>query len=125
MDDFLKEFFPLVYARKHHVKENNYCKYDDHSLQLFTSSLYLAALIASFFAATLCNKYGRRFTMKIASIFFLVGVVLTVVAHQLWILIIGRILLGFGIGCGNQVYIYIELASVRSPHSYYSSESKW
>ncbi|XP_039000224.1 sugar transport protein 8-like isoform X2 [Hibiscus syriacus] len=51
MDDFLKEFFPAVYRKKQHVLENNYCKYDNQFLQLFTSSLYLAALIASFVAS--------------------------------------------------------------------------
>jgi MFS transporter, SP family, sugar:H+ symporter len=39
MDDFLVRFFPAVYARKHRARENNYCKFDDQRLQLFTSSL--------------------------------------------------------------------------------------
>lgn len=103
MDDFLKEFFPVIYVRKHRAKENNYCKYDNQFLQLFTSSLYLAALITSFFAASLCRRWGRRFTMRAASIFFLAGVALTVGAVNLWMLIIGRILLGMGVGGGNQV----------------------
>lgn len=103
MDDFLKEFFPVIYVRKHRAKENNYCKYDSQFLQLFTSSLYLAALITSFFAASLCRRWGRRFTMRAASIFFLAGVALTVGAVNLWMLIIGRILLGMGVGSGNQV----------------------
>ncbi|RVW55456.1 Sugar transport protein 8 [Vitis vinifera] len=48
MDGFLIKFFPIVYKRKLRAKEDNYCKYDDQYLQLFTSSLYLAALISSF-----------------------------------------------------------------------------
>ncbi|CAA0812278.1 Sugar transport protein 13 [Striga hermonthica] len=41
MDDFLIKFFPNVHERKMHAYEDNYCKYDDHMLQLFTSSLKL------------------------------------------------------------------------------------
>ena len=48
MDDFLKKFFYEVWERKQHAHENNYCKYDNQKLKLFTSSLYIAALIASF-----------------------------------------------------------------------------
>ena len=75
MDDFLKRFFHGVYVKKHEAKENNYCKYNNQGLQLFTSSLYLAAIIASFFASKACSKYGRKRTMQAASFFFLVGVV--------------------------------------------------
>ncbi|KAF2559900.1 hypothetical protein F2Q68_00018214 [Brassica cretica] len=102
MDDFLKEFFPAVWERKKHAHENNYCKYDNQFLQLFTSSLYLAALVASFFASAVCSKLGRKPTMQFASIFFLIGVGLTAGAVNLIMLIFGRILLGFGVGFGNQ-----------------------
>merc|ERR1712071_406141 len=50
MPSFLKEFFPVVSKRvEAHGKESNYCKYDNQGLQLFTSSLYLAALTSTFF----------------------------------------------------------------------------
>ncbi|RWW54921.1 hypothetical protein BHE74_00038467, partial [Ensete ventricosum] len=103
MDDFLEEFFPVVYERKHKAKEDNYCKFDNQNLQLFTSSLYLAALVASFVASKVCTKHGRRLTMQAASIFFLVGVILNAAAVNIAMLIIGRILLGVGVGFANQV----------------------
>lgn len=103
MDDFLKEFFPEVYKKKQHVKENNYCKYDNQYLQLFTSCLYLAALVASFAASKTCTKLGRKPTMQIASFFFIGGVILTAAAVNMAMLIIGRLLLGFGVGFANQV----------------------
>ncbi|XP_010551756.1 PREDICTED: sugar transport protein 8-like [Tarenaya hassleriana] len=102
MDDFLKKFFHEVYERKQHAHENNYCKYDNQFLQLFTSSLYLAALVASFLASIVCSKLGRRPTMQFASFFFLLGVALTTAANNIVILIFGRIFLGFGVGFGNQ-----------------------
>ncbi|PKA65036.1 Sugar transport protein 8 [Apostasia shenzhenica] len=102
MDDFLEKFFPLVYRRKREAKEDNYCKYDNQGLQLFTSSLYLAALAASFAASKTCSRYGRKVTMQLASLFFLAGVAFNAAAENLVMLIFGRILLGFGVGFGNQ-----------------------
>ncbi|KAK3026301.1 hypothetical protein RJ639_040989 [Escallonia herrerae] len=102
MDDFLMEFFPAVYVRKHKAKENNYCKYDNELLQLFTSSLYLAAVVCSFFASKSCKKFGRKPTMQLASLFFFTGVVLNTAALNLPMLIVGRLCLGAGVGFGNQ-----------------------
>ncbi|CAM8996532.1 unnamed protein product [Rhodiola kirilowii] len=76
MDDFLIKFFPKIHERKLHAKEDNYCKFDDQFLQLFTSSLYLAALVASFAASKICSMLGRKPTILIASAFFIVGSIL-------------------------------------------------
>ncbi|KAJ4842198.1 Sugar transport protein 8 [Turnera subulata] len=102
MDDFLIRFFPAVHERKLLAKENNYCKYDDQNLQLFTSSLYLAALFASFAASKVCSIFGRKPTILVASVFFLSGAASSAAAENLWMLIVGRILLGFGVGFGNE-----------------------
>lgn len=104
MPDFLKKFFPAVY-RKTIAKElgSNYCKYDNQGLQLFTSSLYIAGLVATFFASYTTRRLGRRLTMLIAGIFFIIGVILNAAAQDLAMLIIGRILLGCGVGFANQV----------------------
>ncbi|KAJ4722426.1 Sugar transport protein [Melia azedarach] len=102
MDDFLKDFFPSVYRKKQHAHEDNYCKFDDQYLQLFTSCLYIAALVASFAASSACTKLGRKPTMQIASLFFMAGVVLTAAAVNVAMLILGRLCLGFGVGFANQ-----------------------
>ncbi|KAG9146015.1 hypothetical protein Leryth_015649 [Lithospermum erythrorhizon] len=103
MKPFLKKFFPAVYDKTIDRNLNsNYCKYDNQGLQLFTSSLYLAGLTATFFASYTTRNLGRRLTMLIAGFFFLVGVVLNAAAENLAMLIIGRILLGCGVGFANQ-----------------------
>lgn len=102
MDDFLIKFFPNIYERKIHAMENNYCKYDDQVLQLFTSSLYLAALVSSFFASKACNVLGRKPTILMASTFFMAGAALSAAAQTGWMLILGRILFGIGVGFGNE-----------------------
>jgi len=104
MPDFLKKFFPVVYRKSTETGiESNYCQYDNQGLQLFTSSLYLAGLIATFAASYTTRRLGRKLTMLIAGFFFIVGVVLNTAAEDLAMLIIGRILLGCGIGFANQV----------------------
>ncbi|KAJ6777709.1 SOLUTE CARRIER FAMILY 2 FACILITATED GLUCOSE TRANSPORTER [Salix koriyanagi] len=102
MDDFLEKFFPAVYLKKHEAREDNYCKYDNQFLQLFTSSLYLAAIVSSFIASFFCKKFGRKPTIQAASIFFLAGAVLNAAAVDLGMLIAGRLCLGVGVGFGNQ-----------------------
>ncbi|KAL9401522.1 hypothetical protein Peur_005371 [Populus x canadensis] len=68
MDDFVIEFFSAVYERKLRAKENNHCKYDDQYLQLFTSSLYLAAFVSSFGASKPCPKAVPLFFSEIAPV---------------------------------------------------------
>ncbi|KAK4425693.1 Sugar transport protein 8 [Sesamum alatum] len=102
MDEFLMKFFPKVHERKLHAAENNYCKYDDEMLQLFTSSLYIAALVASFFASKACSLLGRRPTILMASTFFIAGAIFCGAADAKWMLIFGRILFGIGVGFGNE-----------------------
>ncbi|XP_057427384.1 sugar transport protein 13-like [Lotus japonicus] len=116
MPSFLQRFFPEVYIRtQQHGEESNYCKYDNQNLQLFTSSLYLAALVAAMVASTITRKLGRKLTMLIAGVFFIVGTVLNALANSLIILIIGRIILGFGVGFANQaVPVFLsEIAPTR------------
>ncbi|KAL1806549.1 hypothetical protein DCAR_0832363 [Daucus carota subsp. sativus] len=103
MDPFLKKFFPVVYRRKQGgVQDNNYCKYNNQGLQWFTSSLYLAALVASLFASHTTRQLGRKVTMLIAGVFFICGVILNAAAVNLLMLILGRLSLGCGVGFANQ-----------------------
>lgn len=109
MDDFLIKFFPAIHERKIHAKENNFCKYDDQKLQLFTSSLYLAALVASFGASKACRVLGRKPTILMSSGLFIAGAALSAAAEYIWMLILGRVLFGIGVGFGNEVCIMIQL----------------
>lgn len=110
MDDFLKEFFPKVYRRKQaHLNETDYCKYDNQILTLFTSSLYFAGLVSTFAASHVTRRKGRRASIIVGSISFFLGAVLNAAAVNIWMLIIGRIFLGCGIGFGNQaVPLYLS-----------------
>lgn len=82
MDDFLKKFFPTVLRRKNAYtsSDGDHCKYDNHVLELFTSSLYLAALAASWIAAVITRKYGRISSIKIGGLSFLIGPIMNSLA---------------------------------------------
>lgn len=108
MDEFLIKFFPTVYknSKDKTGKESQYCKFDSHLLTLFTSSLYLAALVASFLASATTRTFGRKVSMTIGGLVFLVGAILNGAAMNVLMLIVGRILLGFGVGFANQVLLF-------------------
>ncbi|XP_043718967.1 sugar transport protein 14-like isoform X1 [Telopea speciosissima] len=110
MDDFLILFFPTIYAREQqNLNETDYCKYDNQLLTLFTSSLYFAGLVSTFGASYLTRTKGRRASILFGSASFFLGGLLNACAVNLAMLIIGRILLGLGIGFGNQaVPLYLS-----------------
>jgi sugar porter (SP) family MFS transporter len=86
-----------------------YCKYADHMLQLFTSSLFLAGMVSSMVAGVVTRRAGRRATMAVAGVMFCVGAALTAGAVHVAMLVVGRIMLGFGVGFANQaVPLYLS-----------------
>nr|CAD91335.1 monosaccharide transporter [Glycine max] len=116
MDPFLLKFFPSVFRKKNSDKTvNQYCQYDSQTLTMFTSSLYLAALLSSLVASTVTRRFGRKLSMLFGGLLFLVGALINGFAQHVWMLIVGRILLGFGIGFANQsVPLYLsEMASYK------------
>ncbi|XP_054822389.1 sugar transport protein 7-like [Prosopis cineraria] len=115
MDDFLEDFFPAVYRHKSHAQESNYCKYNNQGLAAFTSSLYLAGLVASLMASPVTRKYGRRASIIVGGISFLIGSALNASAVNLAMLLLGRIMLGVGIGFGNQA-IPLYLSEMAPTH---------
>lgn len=104
MESFLKKFFPEVYSKmRKESKISNYCKFDSQLLTSFTSSLYIAGLVASFFASPVTRSFGRKPTILIGGVAFLIGAALGGAAYNVYMLILGRILLGVGVGFANQV----------------------
>ncbi|XP_059623509.1 sugar carrier protein C-like [Cornus florida] len=117
MDPFLKKFFPSVYKKqKADDSTNQYCKFDSQTLTMFTSSLYLAALLSSIVASWVTRKLGRKLSMLFGGLLFCAGALINGFAQAVWMLIVGRILLGFGIGFANQsVPLYL---SEMAPYKY-------
>ncbi|XP_068635664.1 hexose carrier protein HEX6-like [Aristolochia californica] len=117
MEPFLRKFFPEVYKKmKEDSSISNYCKFDSQLLTSFTSSLYIAGLVASFFASTVTRAFGRKPSIVTGGVAFLAGTALGAAALNIYMLIIGRLLLGIGVGFANQsVPLYL---SEMSPPKY-------
>ncbi|KAF6140625.1 hypothetical protein GIB67_013918 [Kingdonia uniflora] len=102
MPPFLEKFFPSVLRKMAASKHNTYCAYDSQLLTLFTSSLYLAGLVSSLGASRVTRVMGRKATMMIGGCTFFVGAAFNGAAVNVAMLILGRILLGLGVGFTNQ-----------------------
>ncbi|GAB2271230.1 Sugar transport protein 5 [Dionaea muscipula] len=102
MEPFLQKFFPSILRKAADVKTNVYCVYDSQVLTAFTSSLYIAGLVASLVASRLTATFGRKFTMLLGGCTFFVGAAINGGAQNIAMLILGRIFLGFGVGFTNQ-----------------------
>uniref|UniRef100_A0ACD6AC79 Uncharacterized protein n=1 Tax=Avena sativa TaxID=4498 RepID=A0ACD6AC79_AVESA len=117
MESFLKEFFPEVHRRMQaSAGVGNYCKFDSQLLTLFNSSLYVpglltALLLASWFTA----RHGRRPSMIIGGAAYIAGAAVSGGAVNVYMAILGRALLGIGLGFANQaVPLYLsEMAPAR------------
>lgn len=115
MESFLSTFFPSILKRMADSQRDEYCVFDSQILTSFTSSLYVAGLIASLAAAKVTNSMGRQKTMLFGALTFLFGAVVNAVSVNIAMLILGRLFLGMAIGFTNQATpIYIsEMAPTR------------
>lgn len=104
MESFLKKFFPGVYDEmKQESKTSNYCTFNSQLLTLFTSSFYISGFFASLVASHATARFGRLFSMRAGGAFFFAGAAIGGAATNVYMLILSRILLGFGAGFTNQV----------------------
>ncbi|GER46545.1 major facilitator superfamily protein [Striga asiatica] len=110
MEPFLKKFFPEVYTNMNsNTLVSNYCKFDSQLLTAFSSSIYVSGLIASFFASRVTMEYGRKRSIICGGIAFFSGAAIGGAAENLYTLMIGRLLLGVGVGFANQaVPLYLS-----------------
>ncbi|CAL5068173.1 unnamed protein product [Urochloa decumbens] len=104
MESFLSKFFPEVVEGRKNAKVDAYCKYDNQWLTAFTSSLWIAGTLSSLVASRVTRWVGRQAIMLIGGALFLAGSVINAAAVNIAMLIIGRMLLGFGLGFTLQVY---------------------
>ncbi|XP_057431120.1 sugar carrier protein C-like [Lotus japonicus] len=100
MDSFLLKFFPSVCGKKNLDKFTN--NYDSLMLTMFTLSLYLAALLSSLGAPTVTRRVGRICSTTLGGFLLYIGAMLSGFAEYVWMLILGRIVLGIGFGFVNQ-----------------------
>ncbi|KAF6256200.1 general substrate transporter, partial [Scenedesmus sp. NREL 46B-D3] len=83
-----------------HVSGNDaFCRFSDYLLQLLTSCLFLSeAAAAAMVGSHTCRRFGRRATMVAGGACFLRGTVLVTLAVNISMLVLGRLVLGVGVG---------------------------
>ena len=121
MDAFLERFFPEVYRRMKGgggERVSNYCRFDSQLLTAFTSSLYVAGLVSTFFASSVTARCGRRPSMIVAGVVIIAGAAIGGSAVHISMLILSRVLLGVGLGFGNQVSASLLRVWMLSPYTH-------
>ncbi|XP_047050136.1 hexose carrier protein HEX6-like [Lolium rigidum] len=110
MDAFLRKFFPEVYEQMQaDTGVSNYCRFNSQLLTAFTSSLYVSGLVTTFLASSVTARYGRRPSMIVAGAAIIAGAAVGGASVDLSMVILGRVLLGVGLGFGNQaVPLYLS-----------------
>jgi sugar porter (SP) family MFS transporter len=70
-------------------------------LEVITSWVTLGAMAGALVAGALADRQGRRRTILIAAVIFIAGALLESLAPEAWVLVIGRLVLGFGVGVAS------------------------
>ncbi|XP_037948159.1 facilitated trehalose transporter Tret1 [Teleopsis dalmanni] len=75
----------------------------DHKIGLeddawISSIVAIGALVAPFVAGPLADKIGRKWVLLSSSLFFVIAYILMMVASEVWVLLLGRLIQGFGVG---------------------------
>jgi len=98
---FQEMFFPSTLNPP--ANSSPFCQDNDQMLQLFTSCLFLAGAASALVGMFTSSRYGRKTTMMLGGLCFLIGTALVASAYSTAQLGIGRVVLGFGVGFATQV----------------------
>lgn len=67
-------------------------------LQLTGTGTTLGAIIGGLLAGALSDLVGRKPVTLLSSVIFVVGAALMTFAHAYWLLLLGRVVVGVGVG---------------------------
>ncbi|NHN56746.1 sugar porter family MFS transporter [Calidifontibacter sp. DB0510] len=76
---------------------------DSVSLGFAVASALLGAAVGAMLAGRIADRFGRLTTMKVAAVLFLISAIVTGFAPALWVVVLGRILGGLGVGLASVI----------------------
>lgn len=79
------------------------------------SVLLLGAVAGALFSGRVSDRVGRRAILGALGIFFTIGIVITAVATGYWTMLVGRIVMGVGVG-GVSATVPTYLAEISPAH---------
>ncbi|KAG1354407.1 hexose carrier protein HEX6 [Cocos nucifera] len=112
----LKAMFPWLHVGMEKSSSSSYCRSGRHWVSAYTASLYVAGAMGALVAAWVTREFGRRPTMVAGGAASLAGSILAAAGPTVWTLLLGRVLLGFGVGFANQA-IPLYLSEMAPPAS--------
>lgn len=71
--------------------------------ELVTSATSLGALLGAAITSPLADNFGRKYTSMGANLFLMVGAIIQLAAHNVWTMIGGRFVMGWGVGIGSVI----------------------
>lgn len=71
--------------------------------ELITSATSLGALIGAIVGGFLANLLGRRWVLLGSNVIFVVGTIIQLAARHVWTMIVGRFVLGWGVGIASLI----------------------
>lgn len=69
--------------------------------QYITAATSLGALITAVISGLIVDYFGRKPVLMVSNILFVVGSVIQCASNDVWTMIIGRLIMGFGVGTGS------------------------
>jgi MFS transporter, SP family, galactose:H+ symporter len=70
-------------------------------LEVITSWVTLGAMVGALVAGSLADRLGRRATIVVAAGLFIAGALIEALAPDAYVLVVGRLLVGFGVGVAS------------------------
>ncbi|KAH3901094.1 myo-inositol transporter ITR1 SCDLUD_002570 [Saccharomycodes ludwigii] len=71
--------------------------------EIITAATSLGALITSTIAGLSADYFGRRPCLMFSNLLFLIGAILQVTSFYFWQMVVGRFIMGFGVGFGSLI----------------------
>lgn len=71
--------------------------------ELITSATSLGALIGAIIGGILANILGRRIVLLGSNVIFVVGTIIQLASKTVWTMIVGRVVLGWGVGIASLI----------------------
>ena len=72
-------------------------------IALVVSLALIGAAVGSFFSGYVSDRVGRKKVILFADIMFTLGALLMAAAQQIWVLMVGRFVVGAGVGVAAQI----------------------